>query len=513
MKTVPRPVVCMVAALILAAAGAAAAAAEPARVALVIGNGAYAAAPLKNPPNDARLIAGTLRRLGFEVLLRVDLDQRGMKEAIFDFGDSLEEAGKDAVGLFYYAGHGVQVNGRNYLIPVGARIESERTVDLEAVNADSIIGTMAFARSRLNFVILDACRNNPFQRSFRSALRGLARMDAPRGTLVAYATSPGNVAADGEGDNSPYSEALARAMVEPGVQVEEMFRKVRVKVMAETGDRQTPWESSSLTGAFYFNPAASVTARPQAPAPAPAPRPAGQTQEVVFWQSVQDSNDPAMLRAYLDQYPDGVFAVLARAKLDRLQAPAPAKPPQDLALWQTVRDSRDPSDLKGFIAIFPESPYAAEARRRLAALTPPPAAPAPPKPAPRERPQPTPEPAEETAALGPGATALSAVASEGDAERFLATHRPLIEERILEYYQRESFVYDYEEKPSGSTYQADRIKRFRSLKIADFEPGQVDVKAEYDWASGRIITGRAQLTFRLDVDGTAVRVLKAWRGW
>ncbi len=255
------------------ARGAASGTGEPAvsigaerRIALVVGNGRYASAPLTNPANDAALISSTLSGLGFEVRLVRDGDQRSLKRAIQEFGSALESGGPSAVGLFYYAGHGVQLNGRNYLIPVGADIQRDADVEIEAVSADWVIEQMRFARNRLNFVILDACRNNPFARSFRSADRGLAKMDAPAGVLIAYSTAPGDVAADGSGTNSPYSAALARWMRDSDQPAELMFKRVRDNVRRETTDRQTPWESSSLTGDnFYF-------ARPGAPASqAPAP--------------------------------------------------------------------------------------------------------------------------------------------------------------------------------------------------------------------------------------------------
>ena len=202
---------------IAAVLGTSADAATPPRLALVIGNGAYETSPLADPVNDARLIAQTLRQLDFEVLEHLDLNQKELKRAIQLFGDRLELAGAGAVGLFYYAGHGVQVNGRNYLIPTDAAIDRETDVDIEAVATDTVLAQMEFANNDLNFVILDACRNNPYTRSFRSASRGLARMDAPRGTLISYATAPGDVALDGNGEHSPYSRALAKAMLKPGM--------------------------------------------------------------------------------------------------------------------------------------------------------------------------------------------------------------------------------------------------------------------------------------------------------
>jgi len=226
--------------------------AEETRIALVIGNSDYASGPLPNPANDAKLIGDALTSLGFDVIARRNADQITMKRAIQEFGSRLEKAGPGAVGLFYYAGHGVQLNGRNYLIPTTARIEREGDVEIEAVSADWVIEQMRYARNRLNIVILDACRNNPFTRSMRSVDHGLATMDAPAGILIAYSTAPGAVAADGTGRNSPYTEALTQAMREMHEPVEQVFKHVRVGVMSATSGRQVPWESSSLTGDFYF---------------------------------------------------------------------------------------------------------------------------------------------------------------------------------------------------------------------------------------------------------------------
>ncbi len=252
-----------------AAGDADASAADGRRIALVVGNSHYAASPLANPANDAKLMASTLQGLGFEVRLVQDGNQAGMKRAIQDFGASLEQAGPSAVGLFFYAGHGVQLNGRNYLIPVGASIARDADVDIEAVSADWVIEQMRYARNRLNFVILDACRNNPFVRSFRSADRGLARMDAPAGVLIAYSTAPGDVAADGDGSNSPYSEALTRAMRDSDQPAELMFKQAREVVRRQTQERQTPWEASSLIGDnFYFARVARAAGSLQATAPA-----------------------------------------------------------------------------------------------------------------------------------------------------------------------------------------------------------------------------------------------------
>lgn len=228
------------------------------RLALVIGNGDYQNSPLKNPVNDAQDMARVLRKMGFEVIHKENAEQRRMEEAIRDFGRGLRSEG---IGLFYFAGHGIQVKGRNYLIPIGAKIESESDVRFESVDAGRVLGKMEDAGNELNIVILDACRNNPFARSFRSSNRGLARMDAPKGSLVAYATAPGSVASDGKGRNGTYTKYLLKHMGTPGLKVEEVLKNIRIDVMEETGDKQVPWESSSLRGDFYFNTGkASVTA-------------------------------------------------------------------------------------------------------------------------------------------------------------------------------------------------------------------------------------------------------------
>ena len=241
-----------------------------ARVALVIGNGGYRQGGLTNPKRDARLMAKTLKRLGFEVHAHVDLDQRGLKRAIRDFGDRLQ-ALEGGVGLFYYAGHGAQVDGRNYLVPVDARIERASDIPIDSVDVATVLARMEGARTRMNIVILDACRNNPFRSATRAlGDQGLASIDAPRGTLLAYATAPGSVALDGAGANGTYTAALARQMTHPGLEIAYLFRSVRTAVREQTEGAQVPWESSSLEGRFFFQlptaPAAEVVHR-RAPPP------------------------------------------------------------------------------------------------------------------------------------------------------------------------------------------------------------------------------------------------------
>ena len=302
-------------ALVLAAACLSPAGAAP-RVALVVGNSDYALIPpLANPANDAALMAETLRAVGFEVIEAKNADRRGMARAIRDFGKRLRRAGPDAVGLFYYAGHGVQAAGTNYLIPLGAPVEDEADLEIEAVSASWVLGQMESAGNALNIVILDACRNNPFKGAFRAATRGLARMNAPSGSLVAYAAAPGQVAADGVTDNSPYTAALVAAMREPGLTLERVFKRVRVAVEAATGEQQTPWEESSLKGDFYFVPQGStVTVTPPGAPPAFDAR----ALELAFWNSIEKSADPADFEDYLARYPDGAFSGLAKRRLAAL---------------------------------------------------------------------------------------------------------------------------------------------------------------------------------------------------
>jgi formylglycine-generating enzyme required for sulfatase activity len=226
--------------------------AEDQRLALVIGNSSYSSGPLKNPVNDASDIAVSLQKLGFTVILRKNVNLKDMEASIQDFGNRLKRGG---VGLFYFAGHGLQVNGVNYLVPVGARINKESDIKYETMDTGRILDEMANAANGFNIVILDACRDNPFSRQFRSLSRGLAIVgSAPRGSYISYSTSPGQVALDGEGRNSPFASAFIKYMKEPGWTIEEVFKNVRHRLSRETDGKQVPWELSSLEGDFFFVP-------------------------------------------------------------------------------------------------------------------------------------------------------------------------------------------------------------------------------------------------------------------
>jgi len=287
------------------------------RNALVIGNGAYPSSPLKNAANDARDVAQLLKQLGFAVTHRQDVGIRAMEKAVRDFGRKLRAGG---TGVFYYAGHGMQVEGRNYLIPVDAVIESESDVRFEALDVGRVLGKMEDAGNGLNIVILDACRDNPFARGFRSTRSGLARMDAPRGTLIAYATAPGSVAADGDGRNGIYTKNLLAYMATPGLPVEQVFKNVRIGVIRDTNQKQVPWEASSLTGDFYFVPPVveREAARKEKDFGKNQQYGSRESTEVIFWESIKDSDNPELFKAYLRKFPKGVFSDIARYKLQEL---------------------------------------------------------------------------------------------------------------------------------------------------------------------------------------------------
>lgn len=236
------------------------------RTALVIGNANYPFGGLRNPVNDARAVAARLEKLGFTVILREDQNREDLHTTIGEFSRQLKEGG---VGLFYYAGHGMQIKGRNFLIPVDADIQHEDDIEFRGMDANLVLSRMEAANSRVNLVILDACRNNPFSRVSRSLDLGLAQMDAPKGTLIAFSTAPGALAKDGSGSHSVYTKHLLDKLALPAYPVEQVFKEVRIAVSKETGDRQIPWESSSLMGDFYFvPPSAAVT--PMIPAAIPA---------------------------------------------------------------------------------------------------------------------------------------------------------------------------------------------------------------------------------------------------
>jgi len=283
------------------------------RVALVIGNAAYKESRLLNPVNDARAVAGALERLGFIVIKRENVKSREIGSALREFRSRLSPG---SVALFFYAGHGLQVRGVNYLPAVDAEIEAEEDVANQSLDMTKVLELLDEAKTRINLVFLDACRNNPFSRRFRSASRGLAKVDAASGTLISFATRPGSVAADGEGKNGLYTEHLLNHMATTGLPIEQMLKRVGADVKLASKGRQEPWSEGLLEGDFYF--------RPAAPAAVAAPSAVDvAVLELALWDSVKNSRNAEELSAYLEQYPKGQFAGVARARLKALGATAP----------------------------------------------------------------------------------------------------------------------------------------------------------------------------------------------
>ncbi len=289
------------------------------KVALVVGNAAYPSAPLRNPVNDAGAIAARLKAIGFDVTLKTNVTQREMTRAVSQFGQAIKPG---SVALFYYAGHGMQVRGRNFLIPVDADIQSEASVRSEAVDLDLVLEQLG--PSRLGMVILDACRNNPFEGRFRSSRgSGLAQVDAPKGTLLAYATAPGKVASDGDGANGLYTAELLKAMDTPGAKVEDVFKAVRVNVIKATAGEQVPWESSSLTGDYYFRPAAARAEEAKASREAKASQ--SEMQAKLEAERQAREKDAELIKAEMEKLREEVRR-LSAASAAPAPGPAPTEP-------------------------------------------------------------------------------------------------------------------------------------------------------------------------------------------
>jgi uncharacterized membrane protein YgcG len=299
------------------------------RVAFVVGNGAYKnVAQLPNPAVDAKAMASVLRNVGFEVVEGTNLTRDKMTEKLLDFGKKAQGAD---VAVFFYAGHGIAISGTNYLLPIDADIKSEMDVKLgAAINIDLTLDqTMSDAKVKL--VFLDACRDNPFAAKIKSnastrsvsVQSGLAEMKSGEGTLIAFATGPGQTALDGqEGTNSPFTRALIAHITTPGVEIQQAMTVVRAQVNEETNKGQLPWGHTNLIGSVYLNPAAAPApgAAPAASGPAAvASASSGTDVELEFWRSVKESNKPEELNAYLSNYPNGQFKSLALARIASLE--------------------------------------------------------------------------------------------------------------------------------------------------------------------------------------------------
>jgi uncharacterized caspase-like protein len=296
------------------------AASAESRIALIIGNSNYASTNLKlaNPANDAAAMQLALKDAGFQTIVKLNARRLDFYRAVDEFSAKIIRD-PHSVGLFYYAGHGVQSDGVNYLIPVDAEIESSADLEANAFDVGRVLHAMQAAQNEMNIVILDACRDNPLRRT-RSVARGLARIDAPSGTFIAYAAAPGQTAQDGNnGSNGVFTGELLKAMAEPNVPLEQMFKRVITGVKAATRGAQTPWSEASIQGDFYFH----TQALPEATSGAPDPR----QIELEFWASIKNSRSAAEYQAYLYRYPKGEFAQLAANRLKMLQTPVAAPSP------------------------------------------------------------------------------------------------------------------------------------------------------------------------------------------
>ncbi|MCF6232392.1 MAG: caspase family protein [Rhodobacteraceae bacterium] len=338
------------------------------RVALVIGNSVYGTvSSLENPVHDARLLGRALEEQGFKVTLLIDSDQVAMKRGIAQFGRDLREAGSTATGLFYYAGHGVQSYGSNYLLPVDVALSDAADLGLVAVEAQSVLRQMFSARNKTNIVILDACRNNPFTDIPEFNDSGLAEMQAPTGTFLAYATAPGGVALDGLDGNSPFTQAVVAEMSKPGLPIEQMFKQVRISVLEKTSGQQTPWDSSSLTGDFTFAQATVLSG--------------ADLEAQQLWNSVQASRDPVQIMLFLRGYPDSPLVKEARSLLAEVvdQELAGEEPVQPVAvqagpskteqqMFEATQVDPGIGSYQAYLQSFPDGVFAEFVTSELAAL-------------------------------------------------------------------------------------------------------------------------------------------------
>ena len=343
------------------------------RIALVIGNSNYTSVTaLPNPANDAKAMTNFLSSAGFQVVQAPDLTQSDMRRTIADFAKKVTEKGPDTVALVFYAGHGLQVDGENYLVPVDAQIERESDVPLQATRLADLMNALSSVPSKSNIVILDACRNNPFSAINKTAGRGLAIVDAPNGSIVSYSTAPGTEALDGDGQNSPYTSALMKIGHEPGLQIEQLLKRVRLDVSNTTARQQFPWESSSLTVEFSFFPSGSAQ---QAAAPATKAQPAATTKtrsesrSVEAWQKelkskyareayelVVREDQVEGYQAYLALYPSQSTASAVRSLSDRRQV---------MVAWYTAVTVNTVASYQAFLASYGTSDLAATADRLI----------------------------------------------------------------------------------------------------------------------------------------------------
>ncbi len=329
--------------------------AEP-RVALVIGNASYQnAPPLENPDNDAHAVAKLLNSAGFEVITATDLTQNEMLKVVEDFSSRVAAHGPNTVAMVYYAGHGVQLAGENYLIPIDARISAPSDLTTGTIRLVDLMATLDAIPSRMRIVVLDACRNNPFP-AINDAGRGLAIVDAPNGSILGYSTSPGAEALDGRGEHSPYAQAFLNLARQPNLPIEQLFKRIRLQVNQSTDGRQTPWESSSLTSDFtFFGDTLVAAARPAENAPViqmAANLPSRSVRQA--YDYVLSENRPQYYREFIELYPRDPLADRIRALLAGLV---------QAAAWHQAVLANSPAAYQSFRESYADSPYAPVALR------------------------------------------------------------------------------------------------------------------------------------------------------
>jgi uncharacterized caspase-like protein len=375
-----------------AAAQSAAALLALPRQALIIGNSSYQDAPLRNPANDARAIAEQLKVIGFEVAVHLDAGREAMLKAIEGYGNRLAQ--RAAVGLFYFAGHGTQLAWRNYLIPVDAVIDSLEDVRARAVELNTLLQGLTRARNPMNVVILDACRDNPFGRRVVTEQKGLSQFDAPPGSLLAYATAPGNVASDGEGANGLYTENLLREMRVPEAKIEDVFKRVRLHVRRRTNGQQIPWESTSLEEDFYFLPPRALAARAEEEAARERQREAALREKRRAEEEAEQRKQEQALREAkrvaeeAERKRQQELAALERqriaeearraqeeaARQREQQATPKGKPATDLAarqfeeqlaIWERIKGSTEPGPLEEYLLRYPSGAFSELAQFQL----------------------------------------------------------------------------------------------------------------------------------------------------
>jgi curli biogenesis system outer membrane secretion channel CsgG len=320
------------------------------RVALVIGNSHYASAPLVNPTNDARAMAQRLRELGFKVVERQDLQVKQISPTLREFRSSLTPG---SVALVFYAGHGLQIKGTNYLPAVDADIVSEEDVAMQSIDVNKVLDMLGDSKTRLNLLFLDACRNNPYARSMRSGVSGLAKVDAPSGTLISFATRPGSTASDGSGGHGLYTEQLLRVMGEPGLPIEQVLKRVGSEVKKATRGAQEPWMEGAIEGEFYFRGGGGMM---QAAGPATQVDPAA--IELAFWDSIKSSGNKRDYELYLEKYPQGQFSTLAKER--SITPPAPQVAAADRAAPQVAYAGTPGKRLIAIVGFENKSTYGAD---------------------------------------------------------------------------------------------------------------------------------------------------------